>query len=423
MTAPDTALDATAAGDTPVLRPRDAADVAEAVAGAVAAGRRLEVIGHGSKRDIGPPVAADAVLDLSGLAGVALYEPEELVLSAGAGTALADIEALIGQRGQCLAFEPMDYGPVLGLPPGRGTLGGLAATNLSGPRRFKAGAARDHVLGVAAVSGRGEAFRAGGRVVKNVTGYDLARGLVGSWGTLAALTEVTLKVLPQAESEATVVVVEHDIEEACRTMRSIVGSSIDVSGAALVPKSLAGRLPELDGLPVADVALYRLEGIEVSIAERLVRLEKAAGRFEVVMEQGPSRRLWRALRDVEPLAPAPGLPVDEVPALWRVCIAPTAGAWFAEALHGSAGMETMLDWGGALLWVAVPAEHTDCGAAAIRAAVRQAGGGHATLIRAPAARRAAIPVFEPQNAGVAELSRRLKEQFDPKGVLSPGRMG
>lgn len=422
MTATDTAREGASAGEPPVLRPRDAADVAEAIAAAVAAGQRLEVIGHGSKRDIGPPVAADAVLDLSALSGVGLYEPEELVLSAGAGTALAEIEALIGQRGQCLAFEPMDFGPLLGLPAGRGTLGGLAATNLSGPRRFKAGAARDHVLGVAAVSGRGEAFKAGGRVVKNVTGYDLARGLVGSWGTLAVMTEVTLKVLPQAESEATVAVVEHDLEEACRTMRSIVGSSIDVSGAALVPKRLAGRLPELDGLPVTDVALYRLEGIEVSIAERLVRLEKAAGRFEVVMEQGPSRRLWRAIRDVEPFAAAPETPADERPALWRLCVAPTAGASLVEDLHGL-GIEAMLDWGGALLWIAVPPDHVGGGAAAIRAAVRQAGGGHATLIRAPAALRATVPVFQPQDPGVAALSRRLKDQFDPKGVLSPGRMG
>jgi glycolate oxidase FAD binding subunit len=165
----------------------------------------LEIVGHGSKRGIGRPSQAEHVLDLSQLSGVTLYEPEELVLSARAGTPLAEIEALLERHNQQLAFEPMDYGPLLGGEPGRGTIGGVLGANLSGPRRIKAGAARDHVLGVNAVSGRGEAFKSGGRVVKNVTGYDLSKGLAGSWGTLAVVTDVTFKVLPAAETERTLV--------------------------------------------------------------------------------------------------------------------------------------------------------------------------------------------------------------------------
>src|SRR4051794_13113973 len=191
---------------TDTLKPRDDKDVEDAVQWALANERALEIVGHGSKRAIGRPAQTDLTLDLSGLSGVTLYEPEELVLSAKAGTPLAEIEQLVASRGQELAFEPMDYGPVLGRPMSRCTLGGALATNLSGPRRIKAGAASDHFLGVRAVSGRAEAFKAGGRVVKNVTGYDLCKLLAGSWGTLAAMTEVTIKVLPRAAAEESLLV-------------------------------------------------------------------------------------------------------------------------------------------------------------------------------------------------------------------------
>src|SRR5258707_14167878 len=184
---------------TDILKPRDGKDVEAAVQWALAGGKALEIVGQGSKRAIGRPAQSDLTLDLSALTGITLYEPEELVLSARAGMPLAEIEALVDSKGQQLAFEPMDYGPVLGGAAGRGTIGGAIAANLSGPRRIKAGAARDHFLGFPAVSGRGESFKSGGRVVKNVTGYDLCKLMAGSWGTLAALTEVTIKVLPVAE--------------------------------------------------------------------------------------------------------------------------------------------------------------------------------------------------------------------------------
>ena len=189
---------------TDTLNPRDGKDVEEAVRWALAEDKSLEIVGHGSKRAIGRPAQTDLTLDLSALSGVTLYEPEELVLTARAGTPIAEIEALVASKGQQLAFEPMDYGPLLGGPAGRGTIGGVLAANVSGPRRIKAGAARDHFLGLTAVSGRGETFKSGGRVVKNVTGYDLCKLMAGSWGTLAALTEVTIKTLPRPETEATV---------------------------------------------------------------------------------------------------------------------------------------------------------------------------------------------------------------------------
>ena len=185
---------------TDILKPRDGKEVEEAVRWALANEKALEVVGQGTKRAIGRPSQTDITLDLSGLTGVTLYEPAELVLSARAGTPLAEIEALLAQSGQQLAFEPMDYGALLGTAAAAGSIGGVLAANLSGPRRIKAGAARDHFLGVSAVSGRGETFKSGGRVVKNVTGYDLCKLLAGSWGTLAAMTEVTVKTLPRAET-------------------------------------------------------------------------------------------------------------------------------------------------------------------------------------------------------------------------------
>src|ERR1700692_4611310 len=230
------------------LKPRDAAEVEQTIRAALADGKTLELIGRGTKRAIGRAAQWDATLDLSGLSGVTLYEPEELVLSAKAGTPLAEIEALAAASQQELAFEPMDYGPLLGLEAGQGTIGGAIATNLSGPRRIKAGAARDHFLGVTAVTGRGDTIKSGGRVVKNVTGYDMCKVLAGSWGTLAAMTDITIKVLPRAETEATVVVEGLDDARACAAMAAAMGSPLDVSGGGHLPVPVA---PISAGLPMA----------------------------------------------------------------------------------------------------------------------------------------------------------------------------
>src|SRR5471032_758775 len=214
---------------TDILKPRDAKEVEDAVRWALGNDKALEVAGQGSKRSLGRPSQTDLTLDLSGLSGVTLYEPAELVLSAKAGTPLAEIEELLAKNNQELAFEPMDYGPLFGLEAGKGTIGGVIAANLSGPRRIKAGAARDHFLGLTAVTGRGDTIKSGGRVVKNVTGYDMCKVIAGSWGTLAAMTDITIKVLPRAETEATVVVEGLDDARACAAMAAAMGAPCDVS--------------------------------------------------------------------------------------------------------------------------------------------------------------------------------------------------
>jgi FAD/FMN-containing dehydrogenase len=224
------------------LKPRDEKEVGEALQWALAEGKTFEVMGHGSKRGIGRAAQTDITLDLSGMSGIELYEPDELILSARAGTPIAEIEKALAAHNQELAFEPMDCGPLLGGTPGRGTLGGLVSANLSGPRRIKAGAVRDFALGTRAYSGRGEFFKAGGRVVKNVTGYDLPKFLAGSWGTLAVLTEITIKVLPRADDVETVLVFGLDDTRAVEAMSAAMGSSCEVSGAAHLPAYAASRM-------------------------------------------------------------------------------------------------------------------------------------------------------------------------------------
>jgi glycolate oxidase FAD binding subunit len=397
------------------LQPRDGKDVEDAVRWALAEGKALEVAGRGSKRAFGRPSQSDLTLDLSGLSGVTLYEPDELVLSAKAGTPIAEIEALVASKGQQLAFEPMDYGPLLGAAVGGGTLGGAIATNLAGPRRIKAGAARDHFLGVTAVSGRGETFKSGGRVVKNVTGYDLCKVLAGSFGTLAVMTGVTVKTLPAPETEETVVLGGLDDARAVEAMTLAMGSSCDVSGAAHLPGHVVFRFGELGAAQAA--TLFRLEGVAPSVKHRKEALVALLRPFGPATSVGAaaSRVLWRSVRDARPFA-ANG-PSGPRP-LWRVSVAPAKGSAFAALIEPSAQM--FYDWAGGLIWIA-PLPTDDAGAKSIRKAVASVGG-HATLVRAPAAVRAAVDVFEPQEQGVAALTRRVKESFDPKGVLNPGRM-
>ena len=400
---------------TDALKARDAKDVESAVQWALSEGKTLEIVGRGSKRALGRPNQSDLTLDLSGLTGVTLYEPEELVLSAKAGTPLAEIEALVRDKGQQLDFEPMDYGPILGGPADAGSIGGALAANLSGPRRIKAGAARDHFLGFSAVSGRGETFKSGGRVVKNVTGYDLCKLLAGSFGTLAAMTEVTIKTLPRPETEETMLLLGLDDARANAAMSAAMTSSCDVSAAAHLP---AGVVRYFDGLHVAQAATaFRLEGFAPSVRHRkdaLAALLQPFGPVEFVGEIH-SRALWRGVRDAKPFWA--GAPSGDWP-LWRVSTAPARGGELAAMIVPDA--QWFQDWAGGLIWIAMPPSG-DAGGASIRRALA-ALGGHATLIRAPAALRAAVDVFEPQPAALAAVTKRVKESFDPKGVLNPGRM-
>jgi glycolate oxidase FAD binding subunit len=364
----------------------------------------LDVQGAGTKTQIGRPVQAAATLDLSGFAGIIAYEPEELVLTAGAGTRLSEIEAALTARGQSFAFEPPDYSHLLGSDHA-GTLGGMIACNLAGPRRIKAGAARDHFLGFTGVSGRGEIFQAGGKVVKNVTGYDLPKLLAGSYGTLAALTQVTLKVLPAAESEETLVLEGLEDEAAIRAMSLAMQSPYEVSGAAHLPAAVN------DGK--ADT-LLRLEGVAPSVAYRREKLAHLLAEFGICQSHKAhhSQERWNAVRDVLPFA------AEKDRIIWRLSVPPMEGARIVASLAAQTDVQWFYDWAGGLIWLAL-APSEDGGTQIVRPAVTQ---GHATLIRAPRDIRGTVAVFSPQPMALEELSRRVKSGFDPMGILNPGRM-
>jgi glycolate oxidase FAD binding subunit len=376
-----------------IIKPASERELSELIA---AASGPFELIGTASRRNLGRPMQTASTLDLSGFSGVIAYEPEELILEVGAGTRLADIEALLTANRQQLAFEPPDWSALLGASHS-GTVGGLVGCNLSGPRRLKAGAARDHMLGLRGVTGRGEIFKAGARVVKNVTGYDLPKLLTGSHGTLAALTSVILKVLPAPDTEETVVLTGLDDESAVSAMSLAMQSACEVSAAAHVP---------------GEATYLRLEGIAPSVAYRRDQLARLLKRPVEIMAETSSAAKWRSIRDGAAFASRSAHP------LWRISVTPSQAPLLIRTLRQSLDIRYAFDWAGGLIWLEVPPS-ADASADTIRAAM---SGGHATLIRAPQAVRASVAVFEPQPQALAALSQRVKDSFDPRHILNPGRM-
>ncbi|WP_295137907.1 glycolate oxidase subunit GlcE [uncultured Reyranella sp.] len=388
---------------TGTIKPRDAKELRQAVEWALGEGVTLDVRGEGSKLALGKPMRCDHVLDLSGISGIVDYAPEELVVTLRAGTPMREVEALLAQRNQMLAFEPPDLGPMLGREPGLGTLVGAVMGNLAGSRRLSAGAARDHLLGFSGVNGRGEAFKSGGRVMKNVTGYDLSKVLAGSWGTLAVLDEVSVKVLPAPDQTATLLLLGLDDAAAVQAMCAAMGSPHEVSGAAHLPGRTALRL---EG--VAPSVEARLKGLRDLMVDAGAKMEEL-GTLE-------SRAFWREVRDVTPLNAGP----DEI--VWKISCPPTEGpAILARVKAQRPAAQAFYDWSGGLIWLALPPSD-DADHRLVRGALG-ATGGHATLIRAPETVRAAVSVFQPQPAALLALAARVKESFDPKGLFNPGRMG
>ena len=397
-----------------MLAPADEAGIAQAVLAAHAAGEPLLIQGGGTKLGMMRPVQAARSLSVRNHTGITLYAPNELIISVRAGTPLAEVEAKLAEGGQQLVAEPPDLSALLG--EGVQTIGGVVATNLSGPRRVAWGAMRDHVMGVRAVNGAGEVIRSGGRVLKNVTGLDLCKLLTGSHGTLAVLTEITLKVLPAAELTGTLVLPGLEPAAAVAALSAALGSPYTVSGAAWLPREAAAAVPALAGLG-ASAALVRIEDFAPSVAYRLGRLREdlatwAAWGEPVILADAESRAVWRAVRDGVPLRAAP----EE--ALWRVSTAPSRGPGVTAALT-AAGARSYLDWGGGLVWVAGAAD-----AATHDAVVRAVGeaGGTWTVLRAPEPMRAAVAVVPPEPAALARITRRVKSAMDPRGILNPGRI-
>ncbi|MBE0532896.1 MAG: glycolate oxidase subunit GlcE [Rhodospirillales bacterium] len=399
---------------TETFKPRTPGEIEETLRWAIAGKTPLEILGGGSKRAYGRPVETAHALDLSGLAGIIDYEPNELVMSARPGTPMADIEAALAPNRQQLLFEPADFGPLFATSGG--TIGGAVACNLAGPRRIRAGATRDHVLGFQAVSGRGEPFKSGGRMFKNVTGFDLSKLMCGSFGTLAVLTEVTFKVLPAAETVRTVLLLGADPQAAVRAMTLALQSPNDVSGVAYLPADVASlsTVATVAGAGRGVTAL-RIEGFGPSVDYRCRALIDLLGEFGTIGDLGAadSEALWREIRDVRFFAGGDAQ-------VWRLSVPPFQGAAVVEKILATCPGRAYLDWGGGLVWLALP-PRPDAAHAAVRGALAGIDG-HATLVRAAAEVRRIVPVFQPQPGPLADLTARVKQSFDPERVLNPGRM-
>lgn len=390
---------------TSVLKPETANQLKEAVEWAASEEKPLEVVSSGTKRDVGRPSQHEYTLDMSGFTGVTLYEPEELVLSAKAATSRTEVEERLREKGQEFAFEPPDLSKLLSSEDS-GTLAGMIASNLGGPRRIKSGAVRDHFLGFSAVSGRGETFKSGGRVVKNVTGYDLPKLLAGSWGTLAVMSDVTLKVLPAAETESTLILHGLGGESATQAMSAALQSSCEVSSAAFYP----------EGLKETSQTALRLEGVGPSVEYRFKQLAGLLGSFGTAerLEGDDSRSFWVDVRDVSVFANGTLKPV------WRISTTPSEGHRVAASLISECEARCYLDWGGGLVWAEMPDENR-VQPDKVRSFLRVPGG-HATLIRASRLVRSSTEIFHPPAPELARLTREIKDAFDPVGILNPGRM-
>ena len=400
-----------------VFQPSDAAEAAEIVAWAAAESQSLEIVAGGSKRGLGRPPRADHRLDVSRLAGIVDYEPAELILTARAATPMAEIEAQLEAKRQMLAFEPPDWRGLIG-GGGEPTLGGVLACNLAGPRRVRAGSARDYFLGFSAINGWGDVWKAGGKVVKNVTGYDMCKLQAGAYGTLSVLAEVTLKVMPKPETACTILLQSMADEIAIPELSRALNTPYEVSAAAHLPAPVARRsgvASVAEGLGA--VTALRLEGPAPSVAFRANAIESLLG-HGLRLDAAETARLWAEIGQVRPLLESGARCV------WRLCPTPTSAPAVTNALRARfASAEAFYDWGGGLVWLSLEAGEAgpDGGAALVRAAMDQAGG-HATLVVAPDDVRATTAVFEPLQGALAALSKRVKSGFDPRGVLNPGRM-
>ncbi len=398
------------------LRPATEWELAMMVADAANAGRTVELLSGMTKRAIGRPVQAASGVDLLSLRGINFYAPTELVMRARAGTLLTDIETELASRGQMLAFEPLDLSDLLGTSSRTPTIGGVVATNFSGSRRIANGSARDHVIGMRAVTGQAQIIVSGGRVLKNVTGYDLPRLLTGSHGTLAAITEVTFKVLPRPEATATLLIKDLPDALAIEALCAAMSTPYEVTGAIHIPAAGVARFhnPTFRDIGGPLTAL-RLENFAPSISYRTEKLKSLLGHFGeiAVMDTDTSLEFWHEIRHLTPV----NTPDKQ---LWRISTKPTLGPVVVNAIARYMDVEAFYDWSGGLIWLLIPLSN-DAGVTDIRRVIALYGG-HATLIKADPGVRASIDVFQPLEPGLKRLTEKLKQAIDPFQVFNPGRM-
>ena len=396
---------------------RDSDDLLEVLSAAVAHQTKLDIRGQGSRLTLGRPVDADQIITLDGLNGITTYEPDELVIIAKAATPMVDILKALDEEGQMLAFDP----PLgaLSHDEAKGTIGGVIATNASGPRRMVAGAARDHLLGFHAVSGRAEGFKSGSRVMKNVTGYDLSKLMAGSFGTLAVMDEIILKTMPKPEDASTILIRAKNEVMASAVVRKAFDSSFEPTTGAIIPTKSAvfsNCKAVSNFVKTGVIAAIRLEGFRVSVKDRMKALISLLGAFGEIttLNKKDADKLHAELREVSLL------PEQNNRVIWTLSCPPLEGGKLLAELLKRPNCRGYADWGGGLIRLSHPSG-LDGGANVLRKMMAPIGG-HATLVSGPETMRASIDVFEPQPASLMELSRRVKSSFDPLGILNPGRM-
>ncbi|MCP4185762.1 MAG: glycolate oxidase subunit GlcE [Hyphomicrobiales bacterium] len=387
---------------TEIIEPECEIELAEFVRGAVASKSKLRIVGGGSKQALGNSVTGKHV-STSKLHGIVLYEPASLTIVADAGTPLEELEDELSGNGQHLPFEPSDYRNLLG-SSGEPTIGAVVACGISGPRRIQTGSCRDSLIGVRFINGDGDVIKSGGRVMKNVTGYDLVKLLAGSYGTLGIITQVSFKLLPAPEKTATVILYDMDDNQAVGAMSKALGSPFDLSGAAHMPK---GKNQSM--------TLIRLEGFEKSVDYRAQKLAESLSHFgevEIESDSEIAKKRWKQINNIEAFANRPG-------AVWRLSLKPGDSPGVINAISQSREIEVLYDWGGGLVWLLTPIID-NCGEKIIRNCVNQVGG-HSTLIRAPKENFTGN-AFHPQSDIVEKISTNLRLQFDPHSILNSGKM-
>jgi len=408
--------------DSDLLFPKNEKELAEIIKKFYKSNYPIEVLGSGSKRQIGKQLQCTKTISLSKLDGIIEYLPEELYIKIKAGTNIEKIESELKKNKQELAFEPIDFGYLFLGKSNYGTAGGQVACNISGPRRFKSGSIRDHILGFRAVNGRGEIIKSGGTVVKNVTGYDLSKLICGSYGTLVALTEITFKVLPLAEESKTLVIHDLTIDSSPHYLEKAISSSNEVSGASFLPidpicKNCEMNIEntfKLNDLEYkGSLTAIRVEGSKQSINERVENLKKELNilNFKVsILETFQSEILWRKIKNLEFFSKTKNN-------IFRISIPPSECAKLIYELPNM--FKYFLDWGGALIWMEA-CKLSEKKFESIRTKVVKHNG-YISMIK----NSNQLPFVEDVftiNSARFNISQNIKKSFDPKGILNPGKM-
>lgn len=393
-----------------IQNPKSEEALCDIVKNAIGNKQKLKIMGGGT-RPIGNPIMQDSVINTSAITGVSIFEPGALTLVANAGTSLEEIQKLLATENQHLPFEPADYRGLLGTK-GNSTIGGVVAGGVSGPRRIQVGAMRDALIGVRFVNGEGLAIKNGGRVMKNVTGYDLVKLMAGSHGTLGILTQVAFKVLPLCEKSNTLLVRGLSDADATIVMSKALSSPYDIAGAA--------HTPAQDAKNSHAITYIRVEGFEKSVAYRIAQLKEIISQemgkstiIDVETNAKKSANIWKSIRDVTPFH-------NEMGAVWKISVKPTKGAKVVSELSAKMQVKSLYDWGGGLVWLLVE-DDTIANAELIRKTVENVKG-HATLMRAKENTASAIEAYHPQAKRLANLSHQLRQQFDPHGIFNPQLM-